>query len=71
MVYRIEHAFARVTLGVFVAEFHCFVFASGCARRNHCATMCPGIENNVYFNCGVSSRVEDLAAGNADNAAHG
>jgi hypothetical protein len=33
--------------------------------------MCPGIENNVYFNCGVSSRVEDLAAGNADNAAHG
>ena len=70
MVHSIEYAFTGVTLRVFVAQFYCFVFASRCAGRNHCAPVCPRIEHNVNFNCGVTSRVEDLAAGNADNAAH-
>ena len=66
----VEHAFTHVA-GLAIAEFNGLKRASRCTRGNNRSTIRTGFENDFNLDGRVTATVEDLAASDMFDDAHG
>ncbi len=67
---RLEHAFAKVTRLVAVAQFHGFMLAGGSAAGNNRAAPCPAHQGYFSFYGWISARVQNFARMNHFDFCH-
>ena len=55
------YALARITFLIAIAQFPRFVLAGAGAARHRGAAKCAAIQMDIYFDCWVAARIENLA----------
>jgi hypothetical protein len=71
VLHGLEHALAQVAALVAVAQLDGLAAAGGGARRHGGAAHGAGFQQHVAFDGGVAAAVEDLAADDVNDGAHG
>ena len=66
-----EDALARVALLVPVTQLDSFAGSRGGARWHGRPPIHPGIQDDVGLNGGIAAGIDDLAAADGGNSAHG